>query len=42
MTNRPRKLLEQVSDGIRLKHYSCRTEQTYIQWIKRYSFFHNP
>lgn len=22
-------------DAIRLKHYSCRTEQTYVGWIKR-------
>lgn len=41
MTQRPKKLLERVSDAIRLKHYSYRTEQTYIQWIKRYIFFHN-
>ena len=25
---------------MRLKHYSLRTEQTYIQWIKRFIFFH--
>jgi len=37
----PKKLLEQVSDALRRKHYSYRTEQTYIQWIKRYIFFHN-
>ncbi|MBI1297322.1 integrase [bacterium] len=41
MTNRPKKLLRQVSDATRLKHYSYRTEQTYIQWIKRYIFFPN-
>ena len=41
MTQRPKKLLERVSDAIRLKHYSYRTEQTYIHWIKRYIFFHN-
>jgi integron integrase len=36
-----KKLLDQVSDAIRLKHYSYRTEQTYIDWIKRYILFHN-
>jgi len=24
-----------------VKHYSIRTEQAYIEWIKRYIFFHN-
>jgi hypothetical protein len=37
----PKKLLDQVRDDIRLKHYSYRTEQTYIQWIRRYILFHN-
>ena len=36
-----RKLLDQVRDKIRLKHYSIRTEETYISWIKRYIYFHN-
>ena len=35
------KLLDQVSDKIRLRHYSYRTEKTYIHWIKRYILFHN-
>jgi len=35
-----KKLLEQVSDAIRLKHYSARTEKTYIEWIRRYILFH--
>jgi integron integrase len=29
-----------VRHAIRLKHYSYRTEQTYLQWIKRYILFH--
>jgi hypothetical protein len=37
----PRKLLDQVSDAIRVKHYSLRTEKTYKDWIKRYILFHN-
>jgi len=34
------KLLDQVREVIRLKHYSIRTEQAYVQWIKRFIFFH--
>jgi integron integrase len=30
------KLLDQVRDKIRLKHYSIRTEQAYTDWIKRF------
>lgn len=40
MQNQPRKLMDQVSDAIRTKHYSLRTEQTYKDWIKRYILFH--
>ena len=40
MEQRPKKLLDQVRDAIRLKHYSYRTEQAYVNWIKRYIFFH--
>ena len=35
------KLLDQVRDVIRRKHFSIRTEQTYVDWIKRYIFFHD-
>lgn len=35
------KLLDQVRDAIRLKHYSIRTEQSYIEWIRRFIYFHN-
>lgn len=34
------KLLDQVSEVMRFKHYSLRTETTYREWIKRYIFFH--
>jgi site-specific recombinase XerD len=40
MPNPPKKLLDQVRDAIRLKHYSHRTEETYVQWIRRYILFH--
>jgi hypothetical protein len=34
------KLLDRVREQLRLKHYSYRTEQTYLHWIKRYILFH--
>lgn len=34
------KLLDQVRQVIRVKHYSIRTEESYIQWIKRYIIYH--
>jgi integron integrase len=33
-------LLGQMRDLIRRKHYSIRTEQAYLDWAKRYIFFH--
>ena len=39
-TNTPPKLLDQVRDRIRVKHYSIRTEKLYVQWIKRFILFH--
>ena len=35
------KLLDQVRREMRIRHYSLRTEKTYLQWIKRYIFFHD-
>jgi len=35
------KLLDQVREAIRTKHYSPKTEQAYIHWIKKYILFHN-
>jgi Phage integrase, N-terminal SAM-like domain len=35
------KLLDQVRQAIRRRHYSDRTEKAYIHWIKRFIFFHN-
>ena len=37
----PKKLLDQVRDAIRLKHHAYSTEQTYVQWIKRFILFHD-
>ena len=36
----PPKLLDQVRDRLRAKHYSIRTETQYLQWIKRFIFSH--
>ena len=36
-----RKLLDRVRDVIRLKHYSLRTEESYVDWIKRFIIFHS-
>lgn len=38
--DKPR-LLDQLRDALRVRHYSIRTEATYIQWIKRFILFHN-
>jgi integron integrase len=35
------KLLDQVRSVIRQKHYSIRTEHAYVQWIKKFIFYHN-
>jgi len=35
------KLLDQVRDKIRFLHYSIRTEQAYVDWIRRYVLFHD-
>jgi len=34
------RLLDQVRDVMRLKHYSIHTERAYCDWIKRYVLFH--
>jgi integron integrase len=36
-----KKLLDQYRDALRIKHYSPRTEDTYISWVKNYIIFHN-
>ncbi len=34
------KLLDRLRDAIRIRHYSIRTEQAYLQWVRRFIFFH--
>ncbi len=36
----PKKLLDQVRDKIRYKHYSLSTEKVYITWIRQFILFH--
>ena len=39
-TPKPR-LLDRVRAALRARHYSRRTEDTYVAWIRRYILFHN-
>ena len=34
------KLLDEVRQRIRARHYSRRTEKAYVHWIRRYILFH--
>jgi hypothetical protein len=34
------KLLDQIREVMRLKHYSIRTERSYLDWARRYVRFH--
>ena len=34
------KLLQQVRWAVRVRHYSPRTEESYVAWVKRYARFH--
>jgi integron integrase len=40
MSAQPPKLLDQVRATLRAKHYSIRTEKSYVDWIKRYVNFY--
>jgi len=35
------RLLEQVRQSLRLRHYSYRTEEQYLGWIRRFILFHD-
>lgn len=35
------KLLDQLRESLRARHYSRRTEQSYCHWVKRFIRFHN-
>jgi integron integrase len=36
-----KKLLDQLSDTLRTAHYSYRTEEAYLDWVRRYILFHH-
>lgn len=36
-----KKLLEQINEKIKYKHYTLSTEKTYVTWIKHYIIFND-
>ncbi len=42
MSSEPRRspFLNEVRDAIRVRHYSIRTEEAYVEWVKRFILFH--
>ena len=38
--SRAPRLLDQVREAIRYRHYSYRTEQAYVEWARRFVLFH--
>ncbi|MGF1498802.1 MAG: integron integrase, partial [Elainellaceae cyanobacterium] len=40
-SSQPPRLLDQVREAIRLKHYSLKTEKSYIHYIRDFILFHN-
>jgi len=41
MKKPPPKLLDQIREVIRRKHYSIRTEHAYVDWARRFILFHH-
>jgi hypothetical protein len=39
-SGKEKKLLEQLRDMMRMKHYNLRTERSYCDWVKRFIRFH--
>ena len=39
-SRKEKKLLDQMRDVMRVKHYSLRTERTYCDWVERFIRFH--
>jgi len=35
------KLLDRLSRALRVRHYSIRTEEAYVQWVRRFILFHH-
>jgi hypothetical protein len=40
LPKQPPKLLDQMRERIRVKHYSIRTESAYVDWAQRFILFH--
>lgn len=40
MNQQPPKLLDRVRGAVRQRHYSIRTEEAYINWVKRFILYH--
>ena len=38
---RPLSLIGTVRQRLRVKHYSARTEEAYVQWVRRFVLFHD-
>jgi hypothetical protein len=36
----PLRLMDRVRHVVRVRHYSRRTEEAYVHWIRRYIVFH--
>ena len=36
----PPRLLDQLRNALRVRHYSLRTEESYVGWARRYILFH--
>ncbi len=39
-SSRSSPFLESVRNAIRVRHYSLRTEKTYVAWVRRFILFH--
>lgn len=39
--SQPPRLMDQLREALRLRHYSLRTEKAYLQWIRRFILFHD-
>jgi integron integrase len=38
---KPKKLLDQMADRMRLEHLALKTERSYLGWVRRFILFHN-
>ena len=38
--SQPPKLLDQLRESLRVRHYSLRTEDAYLDWVRRFILFH--